>query len=339
MAASINHFAPVTPPPENQSFTVKPMSPTSPFLMAKGGMEHASLPTPTDFADSTRIPLPQSQSQPHPQPQTQATFTPAAAGANGQASASAQPGANLGLDPSQLAMVSRIAAYYQHRCLAVTNFQQQRCQAWANMHRQKCQETMQAAMLVVAWYVRDRIQRRRRKQKTKFRSALHELQGKPKITRGEVVRRWVLQVPEKTLPHDSVPMDRARDRQEAHFDMDAEVPPERDCKLFEMADNLIKSQYKKIEVPLLGVLNFDESDSESESVKQSSLPDDEEDEEMPDGGSLGDDQDEEFEDDDDDDDLYDDEDPEMDEVIEGEPVSDMAHDGTESRKQIASSTM
>lgn len=55
------------------------------------------------------------------------------------------------------------------------------------------------------------------------------------------------------------------DRAEAEFSMDKDPQPDKDVKLFEMADNLIKSQYKKIEVPIMGVLNFDESDDDSES--------------------------------------------------------------------------
>src|SRR5690606_35283807 len=83
------------------------------------------------------------------------------------------------MDPKDMVMATRIAALYQQRCQAITNYQQQRCQAWANTYRQKCHETMQAAMLVVAWYVRDRIRRRRRKQKDKFRRGLRERRTQP----------------------------------------------------------------------------------------------------------------------------------------------------------------
>jgi len=190
---------------------------------------------------------------------------------------------------------------------------------------------MQAAMLVVAWYVRDRIQRRRRRQKTKFRDGLRELKGKPKVTRGEVVRRWVLQVPEKTHSHDTVQMDRVQDKHEAHFDMDAESPADRDAKLFEMADNLIRSQYKKIEVPVLGVLDFEESESEAESARESSQSDDE-DEEV-DGNNSEDEQDEELEDEDDEE-LYDDGDLDMDDMDE-ESVSGLAQNGTDKPKSPA----
>ena len=177
------------------------------------------------------------------------------------------------MDPKEMVMATRIAAFYQQRCQAITNYQQQRCQAWANTYRQKCHETMQAAMLVVAWYVRDRIRRRRRKQKDKFRRGLRERRTQPRpVPKGERVRRWVAQVPEDPPPPDTIPMDRVMDKDEASFSIDAEIPPDRDTKLFEMADNLIKSQYRNIEVPLMGVLSFDESESESETGSINECP-------------------------------------------------------------------
>lgn len=171
------------------------------------------------------------------------------------------------LDPTYIAMVSRIAAYYQQRCQAISNHQQQRCQAWVSMHRQKCQEMVQAAMLVVAWYIRDRIQRRRRRQKSHFRSGLKERCGRSKVTKGEVVRRWVLQVPEAALSPNESNANWPIDKEEANFEIDAEIPIEKDAKLFNVADNLIKSQLAKIEVPLIGAISF-ESESESESERE-----------------------------------------------------------------------
>ncbi|KAF5658757.1 hypothetical protein FHETE_9729 [Fusarium heterosporum] len=227
-------------------------------------------------------------------------------------------GANL--DPKYLAMVSRIAAYYQQRCQAVANYQQQRCQAWANMHRQKCQDMMQASMLVVAWYVRDRIQRRRRREKRHFRSGLRRRTDHNKIARTEVVRRWVKQIPEAPeSPNDLVNF-QLTDREEADFDMDRETQPDKDRKLFEMADNLIKSQYRKIEIPIMGVLNFDESDNESES--------DQEEPEQCDDMDEADDpaEDEEYYEVEDDE-LYEDEDE--DEVeFTGDGISEEVHHGT-----------
>ncbi|KAM0341719.1 hypothetical protein ACHAPU_009852 [Fusarium lateritium] len=227
-------------------------------------------------------------------------------------------GANL--DPKYLAMVSRIAAYYQQRCQAVSNYQQQRCQAWANMHRQKCQEMMQASMLVVAWYVRDRIQRRRRREKRHFRSGLRRRTDRNKIARTEVVRRWVKQIPEASeSPNDFINF-QLTDREEADFDMDRETQPDKDRKLFDMADNLIKSQYRKIEVPIMGVLNFDESDNESES--------DQEEPEQCDDMDEADDpaEDEEYYEVEDDE-LYEDEDE--DEVeFTGDGISEEVHHGT-----------
>ncbi|KAL1835137.1 hypothetical protein VTK73DRAFT_6180 [Phialemonium thermophilum] len=182
------------------------------------------------------------------------------------------------LDPRFIAMASRISAYYQQRCQAVARFQQQRCQAWANMHRQKCQEMMQAAMLVVAWYIRDRIQRRRRRQRRRFRRALSaknrsssraRVGGEGRVGKGEAVRRWVLGVPRDALSPSDPARDKFADREEAEFSLDREPEPDRDAKLFSVADNLIKSQLSRIDVPLMGTLSFDESDSETESETES----------------------------------------------------------------------
>ncbi|KAK3397616.1 hypothetical protein B0T20DRAFT_224777 [Sordaria brevicollis] len=221
------------------------------------------------------------------------------------------------LDPKYLAMASRIAAYYQQRCQAIANFQQQRCQQWANMQRAKCQEMMQATMLVVAWYIRDRIQRRRKRQKRVFKRGLEMRERQrlaagqqsrggagqqgAKVTKGEVVRRWVLDVPIGVLPPSAsspvvgtttttttmgkgVPQpapevhDPLQDPSEAIFALGgnpAELLPEtttkvedKDSQLYTIADNLIKSQLARIDVPLLGVLNLDESDSEESSEEE-----------------------------------------------------------------------
>ncbi|EGO52304.1 hypothetical protein NEUTE1DRAFT_118721 [Neurospora tetrasperma FGSC 2508] len=225
------------------------------------------------------------------------------------------------LDPKYLAMASRIAAYYQQRCQAIANFQQQRCQQWANMQRAKCQEMMQATMLVVAWYIRDRIERRRRKQKRVFKRGLEQRErqralrgggggrGGEKVTKGEVVRTWVLDVPIGVLPPSSsssssspaaaafttptatatekgkvpVPVpqpspevhDPLQDQAEAIFALggnEVELPEtkteDKDSQLFTIADNLIKSQLARIDIPLLGVLNLDESDSEESSEEE-----------------------------------------------------------------------
>lgn len=162
-------------------------------------------------------------------------------------------------------MAARIASFYQQRLHTIATYQQQRCQAWANAYRKKCQDTMQAAMLVVAWYVRDRIKRRRRRQKDRFRRGLRERRARARPrAKGEAVREWVRQVPHDAFPPDSVPMDKVTDKEEERFSMDADVPPDKDTKLLEMADGLIKNQSRNIEVPLLGFLSFDESDSDSE---------------------------------------------------------------------------
>ncbi|KAF4781765.1 hypothetical protein HER10_EVM0003050 [Colletotrichum scovillei] len=244
---NFNPLAPVTPPPEHLSFR-KPALPLSAQLKRKAAEANITNDHVTMKKEQSPLNNP-SMAPPKP------TSIP---------SANADPN-QPSMDPRYVAMVSRIAAYYQQRCQAISNAQQQRCQAWANMHRQKCQEMMQAAMLVVAWYIRDRIQRRRRRQKKQFRTGLRAQSTRSRVTKGEGVRRWVMNVPEgMSSPH--IPgLDDIADQEEAHFSMDKEVPPDKDTKLFEMADNMIRSQYRKVEVPILGVLGFEEDESESES--------------------------------------------------------------------------
>lgn len=257
---------------------------------------------------------------PAPAPTSQPQTASSPAGSSSQSDSKSPPPASVGganLDPKYLAMVSRIAAYYQQRCQAVANYQQQRCQAWANMHRQRCQDMMQASMLVVAWYVRDRIQRRRRREKRRFKSGLRRRTAQPKITRTEVVRRWVKQVPETPESPNSAITTIITDPAEAEFSMDKDPQPDKDAKLFEMADNLIKSQYKKIEVPIMGVLNFDESDNDSESEPEEPDQLDEMDED--DDDPEGDEEYYEVEDDE----LYDD-----DMEYDGDDGSEVVHHGT-----------
>lgn len=277
MATGMPHvfhpLIPVTPPPEQQTFR-KPALPLSSHLKRKAPSDAH----PPPLNNSTILPPiipplhpPTSTPSLGHTLQSQTTVKDEKPGANGTAT-----GANQSLDPRYVAMVSRIAAYYQQRCQAISNAQQQRCQAWANMHRQKCQDTMQAAMLVVAWYIRDRIQRRRRKQKRAFRSGLRKQNAaKSRVTKGETVRRWVMKVPEDAVSPYLPGLEDLIDEEEATFSMDSEPPPpDKDTKLFETADQLIKSQYRKIEVPMLGILSFDESDSESESDADDLMQDD-----------------------------------------------------------------
>ncbi|EJT68367.1 hypothetical protein GGTG_14051 [Gaeumannomyces tritici R3-111a-1] len=170
------------------------------------------------------------------------------------------------LDPRYIAMVSRIAAYYQQRCQAISNFQHQKCQAWANVQRQKTQEMTQAALLVVAWYVRDRIQRRRKRQKRQFRRALTERAGVGKVKKEESVSKWASHIPDDLLAPDSGLKERPIDKDELDFTMDFEPTADSDSKLYSVADNMIKSQLARIDVPLMGALSFtDDEQSESES--------------------------------------------------------------------------
>ncbi|KAK3329648.1 hypothetical protein B0H66DRAFT_33580 [Apodospora peruviana] len=233
---------PATPPPDHPSFAKESLAPEMPKSA-----------TQETYKPSTHAQIPQNNTTTPPKP---ATAPP--------------PGPNcsdlsdLAKDPRYLAMASRIASYYQQRCQAVANFQQQRCQAWANMHRQKCQEMMQASMLIVAWYIRDRISRRRRRQKRQFKRRLSEKCARSKVTKGESVRRWVMNLPLGAASSPSNVHDKLADEEEATFSMDKEPTPDKDTQLFNVADNLIKSQLARIDVPLLGALSFDESESESE---------------------------------------------------------------------------
>lgn len=319
--SSVSPFTPVTPPPESHAFPKLPVPrPYQNNLKRKASMQEPFSGLAGLNGSSMMAPPPAPTSQP------KMTSSPnrSSGGSPGPSDPKAAPppplpnvaGANL--DPKYLAMVSRIAAYYQQRCQAVANYQQQRCQAWANMHRQRCQDMMQASMLVVAWYVRDRIQRRRRREKRRFRSGLRRRTNQNKIARTEVVRRWVKQIPEEPeSPNNPIAVELA-DRSEAEFSMDRDPQPDKDAKLFEMADNLIKSQYKKIEVPIMGVLNFDDSDNDSES----DLDEPEQFDEMEEG-EEGEGEDEYYEVEDDD--LYDDED---DMEFTGDGGSEVVHHGT-----------
>lgn len=215
-------------------------------------------------------------------------------------------------DPKYVQMVSRMAAFYQQRCQAILNYQQQRCQTWATGHRQKCQEMMQSAMLVVAWYIRDRIGRRRRKSKRAFRRGLREKNTAAAMRRtpkGEVVRKWVMDIPDAALsPNNGMRDDAKLDMEEREFDVEKEVTPDKDSQLFSVADQMIKSQLAKIDIPLLGALNLDDSDSDTD-----------DDDDM--GRFRSAPEDYEFEDDGDDDGDYDDDDIDYEDETQ-EPTED-----------------
>ncbi|WQF77860.1 hypothetical protein CDEST_02874 [Colletotrichum destructivum] len=305
---NFNPLAPVTPPPEHLTFR-KPALPLSAQLKRKAAEANIT----DDHVTTTKMKKEES-SQNTPFMASMAAPPKPMSIPNASAADPNQPP----MDPRYMAMVSRIAAYYQQRCQAISNAQQQKCQAWANMHRQKCQEMMQAAMLVVAWYIRDRIQRRRRRQKRQFRTGLRAQSTRSRIAKGEGVRRWVMNVPDGLSSPQVLGLDGLADQEEAHFSMDREVPPDKDAKLFEMADGMIRSQYRKIEVPILGVLGFDEDESESESEADDDFDQPMEDE-FEDGAVEEYDEDED-EDDLDVDDEYEDE--------EQETGSEVAHRGT-----------
>lgn len=85
-----------------------------------------------------------------------------------------------------------------------------------------------------------------------------------------------------------------KDEQERDFDMDrmGEREEDRDGKLFEVADGLIKSQLARVEVPFLGLVGFEESESEeSEGESEMSY----EEEELEDGEEYEEEEEEEEE--------------------------------------------
>ncbi|KAK3904850.1 hypothetical protein C8A05DRAFT_31374 [Staphylotrichum tortipilum] len=300
---------PVTPPPEFQMFMMGPPAniphpftrqtttvPSStlqekpPQQPSRGPLQTSKLPNPTTTASATSIPSKSHLNLPptFTFPLTTSTAAPT------PCPTAAIPPPLAGVDQPTMAMASRIAAYYQQRCAAVANFHQQRCQAWASAQRQKCQEMTQAATVVVAWYIRDRLARRRRRRTRVFRrglaargvTAAEGAAGRAgRITKGEAVRRWVMGVPMPTtdgaavvgLSGRTVP----RDPGEVDFDMDREGGVDKDAQLFSVADNLIKSHLARIQVPMLGVLSFEESESESEGdeMEYEEEEEDEEDEE------------------------------------------------------------
>ncbi|KAG7131202.1 hypothetical protein HYQ45_010129 [Verticillium longisporum] len=260
-----NPLIPVTPPPEQTSFQQPHIASSNAHLKRKAPPEIQALlnDVKTTAPRSSSIPTPARTETP---PSTMASQHGSTKPNAGAATATLlNPVSGQPMDPRYIDMVSRIAAYYQQRCQAISNAQQQRCQAWANMHRQKCQDTMQAAMLVVAWYVRDRIQRRRRRQKRSFRAGLRARESRSRVTKGERVRRWVTQVPENVVAPQEQSRDDLADQEEASFSIDRELVSGQDAKLFETADRLIRSQYRKVDVPMLGLMSFDMSDSDSDS--------------------------------------------------------------------------
>ncbi|KAG7125737.1 hypothetical protein HYQ44_000777 [Verticillium longisporum] len=241
-----NPLIPVTPPPEQTSFQQPHITFSNAHLKRKAPPEIQALlnDVKTTAPRSSSIPTPARTETP---PSTMASQHGSTKSNAGAATANLlNPVSGQPMDPRYIDMVSRIAAYYQQRCQAISNAQQQRCQAWANMHRQKYQDTMQAAMLVVAWYVRDRIQRRRRRQKRSFRAGLRARDSRSRVTKGERVRRWVTQVPDNVVAPQEQSRDDLADHEEASFSVDREM-------------------YRKVDVPMLGLMSFDMSDSDSDS--------------------------------------------------------------------------
>ncbi|GAB1310920.1 IQ calmodulin-binding domain-containing protein [Madurella fahalii] len=266
---------PVTPPPEFQMFM-------------KGPSPQVHKPFAQDAAQATNSEQPEKTAQPTQplRPQTQYRHSQKTPGPTRPIPPNPppDPAATATFDPRYVAMASRIASYYQQRCQAVANFQQQRCQAWASVYRQKCQEMAQAAMVIVTWYIRDRIKRRRKRQKRAFKRGLARKAASVStgrnggMTRGESVRRWVMSVPlGAASPTSAGNRELPMDKEELDFDLDREAPADKDGQLFDMADNLIKSHLARIDMPLLGALSFVESESESESEEDEEEEEEEED--------------------------------------------------------------
>jgi hypothetical protein len=104
------------------------------------------------------------------------------------------------------------------------------------------------------------------------------------------------------------------DREEMDFDVDREVPADKDTQLFHVADNLIKRHLATVDVPLLGVLSFDESESESECEAEEDFMDYEEEE--GEGEEDYDEEEEEYDEEDEDDEVGE-EDEEYDDHVRG----------------------
>ncbi|KAK4447576.1 hypothetical protein QBC34DRAFT_131613 [Podospora aff. communis PSN243] len=321
---------PVTPPPDQHlfmqaPFAPRPQPPTSDF--ARAAYEATGTRPPQE---ARKMAPPRLDAQPTPSSMSVPPLSGDEAAKNLNNTLR-----DPSVDPRYLAMASRIASYYQQRCQAVANFQQQRCQQWANAQRQKCQEMMQASMLIVAWYIRDRISRRRKRQRRAFKRGLKQkakLGPRNRITKGESVRRWVLDVPlgaAASPKPDSSHEKRFLDKEEEAFEMDRDDnTPDKDTQLFNVADGMIKSQLARIDVPLLGVLSFDESDSESESESEEEEEEEEEDQDNFEQAG-GEDMDEC------------DEDGELDEVEEVVEVADSksVHIGTSTNRRTRSSNI
>ncbi|KAL2017492.1 hypothetical protein VTK56DRAFT_2034 [Thermocarpiscus australiensis] len=303
MAASIPLLfqaqIPVTPPPEYQTL-VKETPPDIAKTFYHGLPNQATSSRSQERSGESPQP-PQAAQRPdtsnpagHIPPPKPPSDPPAAPAAMAAATAA---GTGEPVDPRYVAMASRLASYYQQRCRAVTRLQQQRFQAWANAQRQKCQELMQAATVIVAWYIRDRIARRRRRRNRAFRRGLAQrsaasttvLARDGRITKGEAVRRWVMAVPLAVASPMAGGRELPGDKEEASFDVDR-VAGDKDGRLFNLADNLIKRHLAGADAPLLGVLSLDESESDSESEDEDFVYYEDEEEEDEDEEEEGEDE-------------------------------------------------
>lgn len=287
------HMPPVTPPPEEHDiFTKELFPPEIPHPLAQQMFAFMGISPQLARGPTQPQPKPQPQSQtqspPHSQPPTQSPpqpppqlpFFPIPSPLPGPTPHLYDRAGNP-IDPRYVAMASRISAYYQQRCAAVSAYQVQRCQQWAAAQRQKSQDMMQAAMLVVAWYVRDRISRRRRRARRAFRKGLARRGGVGRaagvVRKGERVRKWVVDVPEDVLSAGNGEREALRGGEERGWE-EGQEGKDKETELFRVADELIRSRVGKLVVPILGGVDLGE-ESESESSEEEDYEDDEDDDE------------------------------------------------------------
>jgi hypothetical protein len=142
-------------PPTAEPFPSKFLVSESPlFSQVPSPKPHLNHPDPSlKHSQSRHSPFQTGAAPPSPSTPNTPTFPPLA---------------GVNVDPKLYPYIARIAAYYQHRCETIVSIQQQRCMAWANVQRKRSLEMLHGSKLVVAWYIRDRIQRKRRNQKRKF---------------------------------------------------------------------------------------------------------------------------------------------------------------------------
>ena len=284
---SVNPQVPVTPPPEHPARPVPampfdgltlPLPPDvsrafAPGLCPMGPIKLEDQQKTTVIASPLQAATP-GLSQPQQQEQQQQHHQQT----NGTGGAPTAP-TNAGMpppDPRVVAMAGKIAAHYQQRCQNVVNYQQQRVQEWAETYRRNCQFFMGAATLIVAWYVRDRIQRRRRREHRRFRRGLEARcaeQRTPIGNKMERVRRWAMGLPQGVPGLGNVAA--ARERPPV---WDGKPCEGKDNELYDLTNRLIRSQVTGLNIPTIGELDLgsdpgSETDDEEEEEEEEEVYD------------------------------------------------------------------